>query len=328
MDNSHYGLWTVLGPGTKKDHLLCRCECGTEREVNRHSLERGLSRSCGCVAHAEGARKRRALPPDAEDRLAAEYVTGKSIKQLAREYGVSTKPVQRILKQHGIESRAPGRKTTVSLTDAEKKKLDAEYRAGDVSVADLAKRHGYPHAAVRNAIESFGGVRRRGPGAEGFDPDERREIARRFVEDGETQGALAEAFGCGIGTIIRVLRLEGVPAGAHGQKGERHHAWKGGKRLNENGYVMIRVDQNDEIGQAMGPQNGYLLESRLVMAHHLGRPLFPDEFVHHGPKGKQDNTIENLELWTTHHPKGQRVDELLEFAREIVTRYKDIEDKL
>jgi hypothetical protein len=223
MDNSHYGLWTVLGPGTKKDHLLCRCECGTEREVNRHSLERGLSRSCGCVAHAEGARKRRALPPD---------------------------------------------------------------------------------------------------------PDERREIARRFVEDGETQGALAEAFGCGIGTIIRVLRLEGVPAGAHGQKGERHHAWKGGKRLNENGYVMIRVDQNDEIGQAMGPQNGYLLESRLVMAHHLGRPLFPDEFVHHGPKGKQDNTIENLELWTTHHPKGQRVDELLEFAREIVTRYKDIEDKL
>lgn len=327
MDNSQqYGLWTVLGPGTKKDHVLCRCECGTEREVNRHSLERGVSRSCGCVAHAEGARKRRALPPDAEDRLAAEYAAGKSLRQLAREYGISTKPIERILRQHGIESRPSGRWSDVVLTDEQAKDLRAEYDAGS-SLQKLATSHGYPHAAVRRAIESLGGVRRRGPGAAAFTSEQRQEIARRFIA-GETQRDLARVFGCGESTIARALRLEGIAAGAHGQKGERHHGWKGGKRLNENGYVMIRVAPDDEIGQAMGPQNGYLLESRLVMARHLGRPLFADEFVHHGPRGKEDNTIDNLELWTTHHPKGQRADELLEWAREIVARYEDIEDKL
>lgn len=43
--------WTVTGPkrmipgGTK---WLCRCECGTEREVKSASLRLGLSTSCGC----------------------------------------------------------------------------------------------------------------------------------------------------------------------------------------------------------------------------------------------------------------------------------------
>lgn len=47
------GHWTVLGDTQnmgKSNHLhfLCRCECGTERWVNGHSLQGGVSRSCGC----------------------------------------------------------------------------------------------------------------------------------------------------------------------------------------------------------------------------------------------------------------------------------------
>lgn len=304
MENSQYGLWTVLGPGTKKDHVLCRCECGTEREVNRHSLERGVSRSCGCVAHAEGARKRRALPPDAEDRLAAEYAAGKSLRQLAREYGISTKPIERILRQHGIDSRPSGRWSDVVLTDEQARDLRAEYDAGS-SLQKLAKNHGYPHAAVRRAIESLGGVRRRGPGAEAFTTEQRQEIARRFITGGESQRELARRFGSSESTIARALRLEGVAAGAHGQKGERHHGWKGGKRLNDQGYVMIRVAPDDEIGQAMRPQNGYLLEHRLVMAHALGRPLAEYETVHHHENAeKTDNRLEKLQLRIGPHGKG------------------------
>ncbi len=46
-----FGQWTVIGEGSKPGYLLCRCKCGTEREVYWPSLKNGKSRSCGCVSH-------------------------------------------------------------------------------------------------------------------------------------------------------------------------------------------------------------------------------------------------------------------------------------
>lgn len=40
------GKWKPLGPGVKKYHTLCQCECGTIRELYNSNLKKGTTKSC------------------------------------------------------------------------------------------------------------------------------------------------------------------------------------------------------------------------------------------------------------------------------------------
>ena len=59
----------------------------------------------------------------------------------------------------------------------------------------------------------------------------------------------------------------------------------------------------------------------LVLARALGRPLTPDESVHHRNGHRTDNRLANLELWSRYQPSGQRVEDLLAWAYELLRRY-------
>src|ERR1700752_2100513 len=68
---------------------------------------------------------------------------------------------------------------------------------------------------------------------------------------------------------------------------------------NSDGYVIL-----NNVDHPNATPKRTILEHRLVMALHLGRPLKKTEEVHHKNGIRDDNRIENLELWSKSHPAG------------------------
>lgn len=116
----------------------------------------------------------------------------------------------------------------------------------------------------------------------------------------------------------RKFRKYGDPLLGGTQDG-RSKVW----HVRNNGYV-IRF----ELGSPYCGSNGIVYQHRQVMAEVIGRPLRNDENVHHKNGDRSDNRIENLELWSNAQPAGQRVQDKVAWAKEILQLYGDVVDKL
>ncbi|MEU4576623.1 HNH endonuclease [Nonomuraea sp. NPDC023979] len=97
-----------------------------------------------------------------------------------------------------------------------------------------------------------------------------------------------------------------------------------GRYVDTDGYVQTHVQE----GHPFRTKGQRVPEHRLVMELFLSRPLRAGETVHHKNGIRHDNRIENLELWASTHPYGQRVVDLIAWARELLSTYAAEEDLL
>jgi hypothetical protein len=194
------------------------------------------------------------------------------------------------------------------LADQDVRELGKRYAAGE-TIAVLAKEAGYTYDGLLAAFKRIGGIGISKPGHPKGAPNPRR-VKR---DDPRVQKALElRDSGMGYGEAARLVELDptvlrrflietGRDTQAH-WKGAGALNWKGGRQVGTDGYVLVRCDP--EFSE-MAHASGYVREHRLVMARAIGRPLTSDETVHHRNGDRADNRIENLQLLTGRHGKGQ-----------------------
>lgn len=81
------------------------------------------------------------------------------------------------------------------------------------------------------------------------------------------------------------------PKALLGKKGSSHPTWKGGFRVDKDGYIRTYAPDHP-----FPRKTAYVFEHVRVIELHIGRRLLPSECVHHKDHNRQNNDLTNLEL--------------------------------
>ncbi|WP_223166458.1 HNH endonuclease [Nonomuraea sp. SYSU D8015] len=227
-----------------------------------------------------------------DQQIASMYVAGKTLDAIADELRLSRFVVRASLQRSGIERRQSADYRRIPFDPSEAVRLYKETK----SSKKVARALRVPEDAVLRTLHEQGVRTRR----------------RRYVLSADEEQRVVDLYRNGrtirdIGVELQVpqravrqaLRLLNIDLSERGSAlGPRK------VRIGKDGvYLGVRVDDSDPMA-CMRQAGGLVLEHRLVMARHLGRPLLPGETVHHINNNGHDNRIENLQLRVGQHGRG------------------------
>lgn len=228
-----------------------------------------------------------------EQAVVARFDSGLSAHSLAQEFDTRRSHIYSILKRFGRQPAKNAKTGPVENPAFDTQQIVALYQSGK-TMRKIAAEIGASYQTVRNRLlksgvdlREFGGVA------------SQQEID--LYQSGKKCPEIAKIVGSNVEAVRRRLRKAGVHIQHGWNKGPTHPAWKGGKQV-RHGYVLVWVSPEDPM-RCMAHQDGYVLEHRLVMARHLGRPLAEAETVHHIDGDRSRNVIENLQLRQGKHGK-------------------------
>lgn len=103
----------------------------------------------------------------------------------------------------------------------------------------------------------------------------------------------------------------------------RLRAKSGEGYVNRWGYLSYRKK-----GHPCADKNSRVQASHLVIYENTGRLLKKGETVHHKNGDPLDNRLENLEIWHSGHPFGQRLEDKIAWCKEFLEEYGYKVDKM
>lgn len=230
--------------------------------------------------------------------MGARHKAGDPAYVIAAAYGCSPQTIIRTLQVHDLWD-AEIRYNKRSTVD-QKEQMVRRYVGGE-SLRSIAHDFGCTPGNVRYILLARE-VEMRPMGRPAMS-EETLGWIREQRECGRTYASIAKALGVTPYTIQVTCRDRLRMGPDRRASGPQHHAWKGGRRVDGNGYVQVHVPVDDPM-YAMATSLGYVPEHRLVMARSLGRALTSKETVHHINGDKMDNDLGNLQLRQGNHGKG------------------------
>lgn len=180
----------------------------------------------------------------------------------------------------------------------------SEYKSG-ATLESLARKYQRTRKTVKRILESNGvQIRPRGRAlVKLFSPEDKQKMLEMW-NDSLDQRTIAKEFNT-TPPKVRAVLIEFGYDSYRTRAGHRNKRWVETRRQGPDGYVKIKVHPEDPL-YCMATDKDYCLEHRYVMAKYLGRPLTSSEYVHHLDGDRANNNIENLQLLSSRHPKGQK----------------------
>jgi DNA-binding CsgD family transcriptional regulator len=227
-----------------------------------------------------------------DEEIAVRYVAGQTADEIARGLSISSYVVRGSLKRSAVRVRSSADYRRIPVDPEQVVVLYRHTR----SSKKVARQLGVPETTVLAVLHDRN-VRTR---------------KRIYVLTTDEERLAVEAYRSGC-TVREVHRRLNVPERSlrvsfrHLGITARDRGTPDGVRRVVTGqggaYLAVHLSDDDPLA-VMRQASGLVLEHRLVMARHLGRPLLPGETVHHINNDGHDNRLENLQLRAGRHGTG------------------------